>query len=201
MQRIDALRYGRGMVTHEDPDGVPTTLQLLPEAVGVNIEGAPAPLWATWGLFAAWLVHDFEEVLTMPGWTAREHYTFGHRRLSVPPMSTTQARVAIGVAGVLVATAAECGRRSGGRSRLYQWSLTAFGWHGAVHIANSVVTRGYSPGVATVLPVVIPFYLAANKALSVRGIAVPNRAAGAGAALVATLGVAHGIARIVNDND
>ncbi len=164
----------------------------------MKIERRPAPLWATWGLFAAWLVHDIEETLTIPGWTTQEHHTFRDRRLPVPPISKEQVRVTIGLAGVLVATAAERGRRSGGRSRLYQWSLAAFGWHGAVHIANSVVTQGYSPGVATVAPVVVPFYLAAHRALSARQIAIPNRDAAAGVATVfiATLAVAHGIGRI-----
>ena len=46
--------------------------------------------WATWGLFLAWLLHDIEELLTMPGWCGRNvarftrlynHYTDIYRKL------------------------------------------------------------------------------------------------------------------------
>ena len=160
---------------------------------------APAPLWSTWGLFAAWLVHDIEEALTMPAWTSRQPSTFGGRRLPIPELSPLQVRVAIGTAGFLVAVASEVGRRSGGRSRFYQTGLAAFGWHSVTHLATSVVTRGYSPGVATVMPVVVPFSVAARRALKNCGIAIPDRdlAAGAVTTFVATLAVSHGMGHLI----
>lgn len=65
--------------------------------------------------------------------------------------------VAVGLVGVLVAAASWSGVRSGGRSRFFQTLLAGFGWHGVVHVASSVLHRGYTPGVVTALLVVIPY--------------------------------------------
>ncbi|MCZ4277973.1 MAG: hypothetical protein ACJA07_004085 [Rhodococcus sp. (in: high G+C Gram-positive bacteria)] len=162
---------------------------------------ATAPRWTTWGLLAAWAVHDLEELITIPAWTrgvAAQRTVLGLRP-PVRALTPLQAATAIGVTGVAMAAAARAGARTGGRSRLYQCALAAFGWHSVGHVAVTVVMRGYTPGAATVLPVVIPFYLLARAELEKRSIALPgvSLAPGATALLVSTLAVAHCAARSV----
>ncbi|AXB48583.1 hypothetical protein A4R43_17615 [Amycolatopsis albispora] len=136
---------------------------------------------ATLGLFGAWLVHDLEELATMPKWAgvSREH-----------------AAVAIGLMGGVVAAAAVAGARTGGRSRFYRTALAAFDLHGWVHLAGSAVTRGYTPGVVTSPLVVIPFSRWARKRLRAAGIEEGTSWAGL-ALLPVLLGAVHGTAVLV----
>jgi hypothetical protein len=133
---------------------------------------------ATWGLLAAWVVHDAEEWLTMPGWTIRAAQR-GQRRLPlVParfwallPMSRLRVTVAVLAVGVLIAVAAAAGARTDGRSSLYQAVLIGFGLHSVVHVGQSVAYRGYTPGVITAVLVVAPFSWWAWHRLQEAGIA------------------------------
>ncbi|QFU87675.1 HXXEE domain-containing protein [Amycolatopsis sp. YIM 10] len=144
-------------------------------------EVARVPKAATLGLFGAWLVHDLEELATMPIWAgvSREH-----------------AAVAIGLMGGVVAAASVAGAVTGGRSRFYQSALTGFGAHGWVHLAASAATRGYAPGVATSPLVVIPFAAWARKRLRAAGIEPETSWAGL-ALLPVLLGAVHGTAVLV----
>jgi hypothetical protein len=78
--------------------------------------------------------------------------------------------VAVGLMGVLIAAAAADGARTGGRSGLYQAALAGFGAHAAGHVAASVVTGGYTPGVLTAPTVVAPFAWWARRALRSAGV-------------------------------
>lgn len=133
---------------------------------------------ATTGLFAAWLAHDLEELATMsdnsrmlmerlPGWL--------HVPASLRDHGLTDRYVATGIAtvGVVVAAAAVRGYRAEGRSTFYQNALLGFGLHGFGHIGMSLLTGGYTSGVATSPTVVIPFWLWATRALD--RASVPNR--------------------------
>ena len=118
----------------------------------------------TWGLFGAWLVHDIEELATMPAWSRRAATRLAERYPRVPArawsaivITPTQAQVAIGAVGAVVAAAAADGARTGGRSEFYQGVLTAFGVHAVGHVAGTVAYRGYTPGVLTAPTVVAPF--------------------------------------------
>jgi hypothetical protein len=133
---------------------------------------------ATTGLFAAWLIHDLEELATMsdnsrslvpllPAWlpvptSVREH-------------GLTDRYVATGIAtvGLIVAAAAARGYRTQGHSAFYQNALLGFGLHGLGHIGVSQLTGGYVSGVATSPSVVTLFWLWATRALNQAG--VPNR--------------------------
>lgn len=64
---------------------------------------------ATGGLFAAWVVHDAEEWLTMA-------------RTSGGP-SQRHVEIALALMGTVVAAGAIAGRRTGGRSALYRGGL------------------------------------------------------------------------------
>lgn len=125
------------------------------------------PIGVTRGLFWAWAANDLEELVTMGPWS-RSHAPglmaelAGRLPGQVPRwlgegMSERHVRVSISVMGCLMLALAERGRATGGRSRLYQAGLLGFGVHGFTHLANSVLWRGYTPGVATAPTVVIPF--------------------------------------------
>jgi hypothetical protein len=160
---------------------------------------------ATAGLFAAWLAHDLEELATMsdntrmlstrlPGWLPVP--------ASVRDHGLTNRHVATGVTtiGLVVAAAAMRGYRTQGRSAFYQNSLLGFGLHGLGHIGTSLLTRGYTSGVATSPTIVIPFWLWATRALNQAG--VPNRrSVPAAVALVAgSLAGGHLVAYLLTKN-
>ncbi|GAA3209617.1 HXXEE domain-containing protein [Nonomuraea helvata] len=131
------------------------------------------PSTVTWGLLAAWAVHDAEELATMAGWTreARERWPW------VPEVSQRHVNVAIGLMGGVMAGAAALGARTGGRSPVFQAALLGFGAHGVAHLAQAAVARRYTPGVVTAPVVVIPFSVWAWRRLRADG--VPVRAGAA----------------------
>jgi Protein of unknown function with HXXEE motif len=160
---------------------------------------------ATAGLFVAWMAHDLEELATMSD-TSRTLV----RRLPnwMPlPASVRQQGVtaryvatAIPAVGLVVATASVRGYRTQGRSAFYQNTLLAFGLHGLGHIAASLLTRGYTSGVATAPTVVLLFWLWATQALEEAG--VPNRRSlpAAIALLAGSLAVGHFTAYLLTGN-
>ncbi|WP_136193074.1 HXXEE domain-containing protein [Actinomyces procaprae] len=127
---------------------------------------------ATSGLFFAWLVHDLEEYATMPG---RRH-PFLHALPLLPEdvrtrgMSRDQVYVALSLMGVLMAAASVDGYRTRGRSGFYQAMLYGYGMHAFMHLGSAALARGYTPGCATALPVVLPFWRFAKAALRADGV-------------------------------
>jgi Protein of unknown function with HXXEE motif len=125
---------------------------------------APLPRTVSWGLLAAWAVHDAEELWTMAGWADRARPRLERTLPGVPAriwdgrsVSRPHAAVAIGLVGAFVGVAAARGARTGGASPLFQATLAGFGWHAVPHVASAVLTRGYTPGVLTAPTVVAPF--------------------------------------------
>lgn len=160
---------------------------------------------ATTGLFAAWLAHDLEELATMsdnsrilvtrlPGWLPVP--------ASVRDQGFTNRYVASGVAAVGLVAAAAAGRgcRTQGRSAFYQNALLGFGLHGLGHIGMSLLTRGYTSGVATSPTIVIPFWLWAARALNQAG--APNRRSAPAAIALAAGSIAGGhlVAALLTNN-
>ncbi|MFC3997983.1 HXXEE domain-containing protein [Nocardiopsis sediminis] len=165
---------------------------------------APLPAAATWGLLAAWALHDAEELITMPGWARRARPRLEAAFPAVPggvwdrlDVSRTHAATAIGLMGVVMAAAAADGARTGGRSPFYQAALAGFGLHTVTHLAQSALTRGYTPGVVTAPVIAAPFSLWAWGRLRRAG--VPTAAPGTGSLLLmpVALGSAHGLASAV----
>jgi len=78
----------------------------------------------------------------------------------------------VAAVGLVVAAVAVRGHRTQGRSAFYQNALLGFGLHGLGHIGMSLLTRGYTSGVATSPIIVIPFWLWPTRALNQAG--VPN---------------------------
>uniref|UniRef100_A0AAU1LNX5 HXXEE domain-containing protein n=1 Tax=Streptomyces sp. NBC_00148 TaxID=2903626 RepID=A0AAU1LNX5_9ACTN len=161
----------------------------------------------TWGLFAAWAVHDAEELATMARWTATARPRLQERFPQVPDavwrrmdLSQREVNTAIGLMAGVVAAASAAGARTGGRSPFFGTVLFGFGLHGAVHLAQSAAYRGYTPGVVTAPLVVIPYSVWAVRRLAAAGIPVGGgRSAAAGLALfpVVAAGV-QGLARLLN---
>jgi hypothetical protein len=114
----------------------------------------------TGGLFGAWLIHDAEEWITMPGWSQRaasRHPGFSRPLFAVFRMSRLEATIAIGTVGLIIAAASATGLATGGRSAFFQLVLLAFGLHAVVHVLQSLLARGYTPGVVTAILVVAPY--------------------------------------------
>ena len=155
------------------------------------------PAAVTWGLLAAWAVHDAEELATMAGWARRARPRLEERWPGVPwerlEVSQRHVNVAIGLMGGVMAGAAALGARTGGRSAVFQAVLAGFGLHGAGHLAQAAVTRGYTPGAVTAPLVVIPYSVWAWRRLRAEG--VPARAEPASLlALPLVLGAVHAAA-------
>jgi uncharacterized protein with HXXEE motif len=130
----------------------------------------------SWGLFAAWAVHDAEEVLTATAWSRQ---TSARLRSEGWPawlvnsvtVSTTQFAVAVAIVGVAVLLLARHGARTGARSAVFQAAVLVFGWHGLVHVGQAVLLRGYVPGLVGAVLVVIPYSVWAWRATG----AIPGR--------------------------
>ena len=120
-----------------------------------------------WLLPAAFIVHDGEEVLTMPRWIA-EHQLALQRvaelgavpRAIVANLPTTTREVAAAVCVVLVvlvmATLLAQRRPRGAALHFYAALLGAFAGHAFSHIAGSITLREYTPGVVTAVLVIPP---------------------------------------------
>lgn len=112
-----------------------------------------SPSTVTLGLFAAWAVHDLEEVATVARWSRTRVPVLRERHPGVPDrvwrsmegVNGREFATAVAVMGLIVAAASADGYRTGGRSAFYQTSLNGFGLHGLVHVAQAAATRGYTP--------------------------------------------------------
>ncbi|WP_306318687.1 MULTISPECIES: HXXEE domain-containing protein [unclassified Streptomyces] len=160
----------------------------------------------TLGLFAAWAVHDTEEVLAAPRWLRRHLPELRERWPEVPEgvwrslegVDEREFRAAVGVMAGIVGAGALAGWASGGRSATYQAMLDGFGLHGLVHLAQAAAVRGYTPGVATTPTLVVPFTLWARHRLRRAGVLRPTRGRDLAAGLLwagAATAVSHGVAR------
>ena len=132
---------------------------------------------ATSGLFFAWLTHDIEEYVTMPDhphpFTGSAHWLPEDLREHGP--SRAQVNLALSAVGVLMAAASIDGYRTRGRSAFYQSMLFGYGMHGFLHLASAAAARGYTSGSATSLPIVLPFWAMASKALKDDGVVLKPR--------------------------
>jgi hypothetical protein len=154
-------------------------------------------------LFAAWTLHDVEEVAT----EARNSAALARRApawLPIPPdvrrdgFSQRQVNTAAGLMGVFMGAAALDGIRSGGRSWFYQTVLRGFGWHGIGHLAATAATGQYTSGVVTAPVLVIPYWLWARRELAREGVPMRPVDLRAMAAMYPILIAVHAIARAIN---
>ncbi|MFF4040047.1 HXXEE domain-containing protein [Streptomyces sp. NPDC001816] len=162
----------------------------------------------TFGLLAAWAVHDTEELVMVPRWVRTAVPELRKRYPRVPETVWRQLEsvdgreftTAVAAMAVVVAAAAGDGHRTGGRSAVYQTALNAFGLHGVVHLAQAAAFRGYTPGSVTTPLIVLPFTLWARGRLRRSGVLRPTRPRdalqGLAFAAAATVGT-HAVARRV----
>jgi hypothetical protein len=147
-----------------------------------------------WGLLAAWIVHDLEELATMPSFSQRTDLPAPLAK--VLPMSRTEATTAIALTGVAMAAASAAGAATGGRSKFFQATLAGFGLHAATHLAQSAVLRRYTPGLITTPLVVIPFSAWAWRRLKSEGVPIAPTDRRLTVALAAIVPLSHAIARL-----
>ena len=160
----------------------------------------------TYGLLAAWALHDLEELATGPRWirgnvpVLRERFPQVPERLwrAVATVDEREFTAAVGAMALIVGAASVAGHRTGGRSAFYQGAVDGFGLHGLVHIAQAAALRGYTPGSVTSPLIVVPFALWARGRLRRAGVLRPARARDAAAGLAMAAGataIAHLVAR------
>jgi hypothetical protein len=152
-----------------------------------------------WLLPLAFIVHDGEELATMPAWLAAHGDTASGLLPRMPGLSEgslilamdrVQLMLAMGAILLLLTsvTAAVSLSRSKVALHAYGFVLGGFFLHGFGHLAQALLLRGYTPGVVTAALVVIPVSLFVYRTLWKSG-ALSRTAtwvlAVAGAALVA----------------
>jgi Protein of unknown function with HXXEE motif len=150
----------------------------------------------TYGLFAAWAVHDLEEIAGVVYWSRRVVPKLRRRHPWVPDRVWRAASIdpatmamAVGMMGLAVAGAAIAGERTGGRSPLFQAAIAGFGLHGVTHLAGSALARDYTPGVLTAPVLVIPYALWARRQLARAGVWRPISTADAALSLAVAGGL------------
>jgi hypothetical protein len=123
---------------------------------------------ALWLMPATFIVHDSEEILTMPSWIARHEPTlqairrlapFGSRIVANLPRTTgaVAAAVAVELIVIVIVTAwlARHPRR-GLPLDIYSAILGLFVGHSVTHAGLAILVRGYTPGVVTAVVLIPP---------------------------------------------
>lgn len=164
-------------------------------SLGVTTVAATLPV--------AFVVHDLEEVLTASWWSRngpqmlRDRTPLSERRIRlITSTSSTQMALATSVVGLGVAAVSWAAAR--GHERPVRAAAAVFTAHGVGHAVSSALVRGYTPGVATAVTVVLPWGAWALRTLgradgTPAGRALGDRAlTGAGALALAVAGHAVG---------
>jgi hypothetical protein len=162
----------------------------------------------TYGLFAAWALHDLEEIVGTAYWSERVVPKLRRRHPWIPDRAWSTISVdrvgmakAVSLMAVAVAAATIEGERTGGRSRLFQAAVAGFGLHGLSHLAGSALARDYTPGVLTAPVLIIPYAVWARRALGRAGVWRPMSHTDAAVSLLvvgALVGAAQGGAKLLS---
>jgi hypothetical protein len=146
---------------------VPEADNDIPAATAQPI-GRPGLARALWLLPIIFVIHDTEELLTMPGWLARhrpemERLAGANRAAAhiVHSLATTTPQLAVAIGCIfllfLVVTGGASVRpRRGPWLYAYACLLGAMFLHVFTHIAQAVVVRGYAPGVIGAVVTIVP---------------------------------------------
>ncbi len=152
-----------------------------------------------WLLPLAFVIHDGEEILTMPGWIARNRPVLDRiaeagalaRRVVENLASTTSAVTAAVLAELtvilLVTFLAQRRLHRGPAMYAYAAMLGVFFLHSVTHVGSAIVLRSYTPGVVSAILVVPPASIYVYRRLLSAGLLTRRSAAwsaAAGAALV-----------------
>lgn len=115
------------------------------------------------GLFAAWLLNDIEELVTMRADSAAT-FASAPQWLPIPAdlrrqgVSQAHVELAITLMGAFIAAAAADGVRTGARSRFFRTVFTGFGAHGIGHLVTAARARRWTTGSRTAVVVVLPYW-------------------------------------------
>ncbi|WP_411968133.1 HXXEE domain-containing protein [Haloferax sp. YSSS75] len=120
-----------------------------------------------WVLPISWVVHDVEEILTIEPWSRRwtrridgQTSGFGVQKRLVAVLASTrrQYTLAVGLVGCIVVGATIAGTLdpTGVGLVVYLTILGGYFLHAFVHLGQSALLRGYTPGVVTAVLVVVP---------------------------------------------
>jgi hypothetical protein len=120
--------------------------------------------WVARTLPVAFVLHDLEEVLAATWWTRHGARVLTDAHPWLPPSlvatatrtTTPQMAVATSVVGLGVAAVAATAL-AGGRERPLRAATAVFAAHGITHVAGAISVRGYTPGAATAVLVVLPW--------------------------------------------
>ena len=138
-------------------------------------------------LLVAWVIHDLEEALAFPDSCDRLADLTGIEGLRMTPR---QSWTAVGLMGILVTSACLRGVRTRGDSAIYRAVAAGLEAHVATHLGVSAVRRGYTAGVVTALPIMLPGALTARRELGRDGLRLTFRDAVHGAALLLPVALA-----------
>lgn len=144
-------------------------------------------------LFITWVLHDIEEAVAFPETC---DYLADRTGIEALRMNARQSWSAVGLMGLLVGSACVRGARTGGRSRLYRAVVAGLEAHTFTHIAASLLTRRYTAGVITAVPVMLPGARAARKQLAVAGVPLSRDDHRLGAVLLPAAAACHVVVRM-----
>jgi hypothetical protein len=123
-------------------------------------------IWAAPAVFA---VHDGEELLTIVPWLRAHRAVLPSVVQTLADVTTPQLALAMVVlfAGLLVATLHGARRaRRGARSILFLLLAGALVGNALTHVGQALLFRGYTPGLATALLIVLPYGVGLGRRLT-----------------------------------
>ena len=127
--------------------------------------GLPADGLVLWLLPVSWLVHDLEEIATIEWWSRRWKHserddisTVQRRLVRVLASGRRRFALAVALVGCVVVGATVLGVSdpNGVGMVVYITVLGGYFLHAFVHLGQSIVLRGYTPGLVTAVLLVIP---------------------------------------------
>lgn len=142
-----------------------------------------------WLLPAVFVIHDGEELLTMPRWVATHRPELDRlaglggaaaEMVRSLPTTTTQTAVAVGLIlllFVVVTACASASRRRGFWLYSYACLLGVFSLHVFTHVAQALLFGGYVPGLVGAVVVIVPGALYIYKRLFEADLLTPKSAA------------------------
>lgn len=120
-----------------------------------------------WIVPISWVVHDLEEVATFARWRAAHETELQHlasrsriaqRAFASMPVTTKHFAASVSLVGVVLfgVTAAVTFAPQGIWRLVFAATLGGYTLHVGLHFVQSLLVRGYSPGVVTAFLVVLP---------------------------------------------
>jgi hypothetical protein len=126
--------------------------------------GLPADGLVLWLLPVSWFVHDLEEIATIEGWSRRWEHTgwddispVQRRLVGLLTSGRRRFTIAVVIVGCVIvgATVVGVSDPNGTGMVFYTTILGGYFLHAFVHLGQSLVFRGYTPGLVTAVLLVI----------------------------------------------